>query len=243
MFIVLLGPPGAGKGTQAARLAGQLNLAHIATGNLLREAVQHGTPIGLMAQSYLDRGELVPDEVMARLVAERLDAPDARAGAIFDGYPRTLVQAVEFDRELARRRTRLTLAISVDIAADVLVRRLSSRRVCERCGATYNLISNPPIQAGLCDRCGEPLVGRSDDSPAVIRRRLDIYRAEAGPLEDYYAEGDRLAIVAGDNPPDVVTATIRSVLRGVRVPAPMPAVGLSATLPAGAPRQSSGGWD
>jgi adenylate kinase len=221
VFIVLLGPPGAGKWTQAERLARVLHLAHIATGDLLRQAVRRRSVTGLLAQTYLDRGELVPDTVMSRLVAERLDTLGDRAGAIFDGYPRTVAQAMELDRELAGRGHRLATVISLAVPTERIVERLSSRRICPRCGTTYNLQSTPPRQAGRCDRCGEALTRRSDDEPAVIRRRLDIYRAQAGPLEDYYRQRGLLAPVCGDTTPDAVTA---AMLEAITAATPVPLV-------------------
>jgi adenylate kinase len=193
-----------------------VGVVHIATGNLLRDAVQRRTSVGLMAQAFLNRGELVPDEIINRLVSERLDGLDTRGGAVFDGYPRTLAQATGLDRELRRRGGRLMLAAAIEISADVLVRRLSSRRVCLPCGATYNVISNPPREPDQCDACGEPLVCRSDDSPAVIRRRLDVYRREAGPLEDHYTKSGHLAVIDGDNPLDTVTAMLLAAVRGAQ---------------------------
>jgi adenylate kinase len=224
---VLLGPPGAGRGTQAERLAQRLGHAHIATGNLLREAVKRRTPVGLLAKGFLNRGELVPDDIIARLVAERLDQVDARDGAIFDGYPRTVDQAAALDDELARRGAAVDLAIELEVDADLLVQRLSSRRVCARCGSTYNMITNPPREPDLCDRCGEPLVCRADDSPSVIRRRLEIYRTEVGPLAEHYAARGLLVVTDGRHAPDEVTADILMAVRRAaalwRLPTPLPA--------------------
>jgi adenylate kinase len=208
MFVVLLGPPGAGKGTQAERLAGSLMLVHLSTGALLREAVQQVTALGRLAKVSLDRGELVADEIVSRLVAERLGVPDARRGVIFDGYPRTLAQAKDLDRALGRHDEHLTAAINLTVAIEALVGRMTSRRVCARCGSTYNTITQPPLQAEVCDRCGEALVCRSDDRPSVIRRRLEIYQAQAAPLEDYYRQRGLLIEISADRPPDLVTTAM-----------------------------------
>ncbi|MCC6627688.1 MAG: adenylate kinase [Chloroflexi bacterium] len=228
MFIVLLGPPGAGKGTQAEHLVNRLDIPQISTGNLLREAVQRRTPLGLQAAAFIDRGELVPDAITGQLLAQRLDQPDARRGAIFDGYPRTIIQATALDAELARRGARVAVAVALDISGDVIVQRLSSRRVCARCGATYNAITNPPREADICDRCGDALVCRADDSPRVIRRRMDIYRAEAGPIEDYYASQGRLAIVAADQPTDRVTDALLATVRRTTLYQPVPPLDFTA---------------
>lgn len=213
MFIVLLGPPGAGKGTQARQLAEALGLAHVATGNLLREAVRRREPLGLTAKVYLDRGELVPDGIMGDLIAERLDALDARAGVIFDGYPRTVAQARRLDGELARRGCRVDRVICLDVPAAAIMRRLASRRICPRCGAVYNLLTSPPLQEGLCDACGEQLGHRADDYPEVIRRRLDVYTAEERPLTRYYARRGVLAVIRGDDTPAAVAAAVLAEAR------------------------------
>jgi adenylate kinase len=200
----------------------------ISTGNLLREAVHRRTPLGLQAAAYIDRGELVPDAVTGRLLAERLDQPDASQGAIFDGYPRTIAQATALDSELAFRGRRVAVALALDVAGDVIVQRLSSRRVCARCGATYNAITNPPREPDICDRCGDPLVCRADDSPTVIRRRMEIYRAEAGPIEDYYAAQGRLAIIDADQPTDRVTDALLATIRRTAVYQPVPPLDFAA---------------
>jgi adenylate kinase len=187
----------------------------------LRQAVRRRSSIGLLAQAYLDRGELVPDAITGQLVAERLDAPDAQAGAVFDGYPRTVAQAQDLDRELAGRGHRLTLALNLDVPTEHLVERLSSRRVCPRCGTPYNLQTTPPRQAGRCDRCGEALIRRSDDEPTVIRHRLDVYHAQASLLEDYYRQRGLLAPIDGDTTPDAVTM---AMLEALATATPLPLI-------------------
>ena len=212
MFIVLLGPPGAGKGTQAQRLAGAFSLVRVATGDLLREAVRRRVPLGITAKGYLDRGELVPDCIIADLVVERLDDVDAQHGVIFDGYPRTVEQARWLDRELARRGQRLTRVICLDVPSEVIIRRLGSRRICPRCDAVYNLLTNPPLKDGVCDNCGERLEHRYDDRPEVIRRRLDIYHSEDGPLTEYYSQRGLLTVVCGVHAPDAVGAAVLTAI-------------------------------
>lgn len=212
VFVVLLGPPGAGKGTQAQRLAERLHLPHISTGNLLREAVMQQTSLGQVVRGYLDRGELVPDTIVGELVSSRLNEADAAAGAIFDGYPRNVLQAQSLDRLLARRDLRLTRVLALDVASEVIVERLSSRLACQSCGATYNSRLNPPSRPGRCDVCHGPVTRRSDDEPAVIRRRLVVYQATTKPVEDYYRQQGLLITVDGDRPCDDVTRTLLAAI-------------------------------
>ncbi|MGC9529736.1 MAG: adenylate kinase [Candidatus Bipolaricaulaceae bacterium] len=194
--VVLLGPPGAGKGTLAQRLAAELNLVHLSTGDVLREEVAQGRHLGRRAKSYMDRGELVPDELVLAMVRQRVDAG---AGMLFDGFPRTRAQAEGLD-EFAP----VDLVLLLEIDQDEVVRRLSARRVCPRCGAVYNLITQPPQDPGRCDRCGEQLVQREDDTPEVIARRFAVYEEESAPLVEHYArQGILVRVDAGRSPEEV----------------------------------------
>lgn len=214
MILVLLGAVGAGKGTQASILARESGLLHLATGDLFRRARDEGTPLGEVARSYMRRGELVPDEITVRMVADALADPAAADGVVFDGFPRTLAQAQALDDMLAGMGMTITRAVLIDVPEDVLVARVAGRWVCPECGAPYHVTDDPPRVAGLCDRDGTPLVQREDDRPEVFRARL---REQMAPLEDvvaYYADRGLLVRVNGEQPIEAVTAAIRDAAMG-----------------------------
>ena len=206
MNIVLLGAPGAGKGTQAQRLVADYGVAHISTGDLLRSAVKAGTELGRQAKKYMDAGELVPDQLVIDLVKERLDADDAQKGFILDGFPRNTVQAVTLDTELGKMDRALDCALLVDVAADVIVKRLSSRRTCRSCGYTGTAAD------AVCPSCGGEMYQRDDDKPETIQNRLDVYEKSTSPLVEYYRGKGILKSVDGDRPVDEVYADVKEAL-------------------------------
>ena len=215
-MLVLLGAVGAGKGTQASIIARERGLLHLATGDLFRRALRDGTPLGEVARGYMRRGELVPDEITIRMVAEVLASPSARAGVVFDGFPRTLAQAL--DALVAEHGTGISRAVLIDVPEDVLVARVAGRWVCPQCDTPYHLTDDPPRQPGVCDRDGTALVQREDDRPEVFRARL---REQLPPLDDvvaYYAGLGLLARVDGRQPVEAVTAAILAAADGERAP-------------------------
>lgn len=216
MHVILMGAQGAGKGTQAERIAPEFNLAHLSTGELFRAAVAAGTELGTLAKGYLDRGELVPDAVTVGIVDDRLGeiaAAGERSGALFDGFPRTSAQAAGLDDALAVRGDSIAAVVEIDVPREMLVARLAGRRVCPACSATFHLEFNPPAVAGVCDRCGTKLIQRQDDTPEAISRRLDIYFEQTAPLLDYYQQRGLLTKVDGNLPIDDVSERIASAIR------------------------------
>ncbi|MCY0885550.1 MAG: adenylate kinase [Firmicutes bacterium] len=212
MELVLLGPPGAGKGTQADHLAAHFGVPHISTGAIFRQNLADRTPLGLEARRYMEAGQLVPDEVTIGMVAARLQEPDARAGFILDGFPRNVAQAEALDRMLARSGVGLTAALLLEADRDLVMARLTGRRVCERCGATYHVEYHPPKVAGVCDVCGGPLVQRPDDRPETVARRLDVYEQETRPVVDYYRRRGLLVTVPAEGAENEVTRRIIAAL-------------------------------
>ena len=206
MNIVLLGAPGAGKGTQAQKLVEEFGVAHISTGDLLRAAVKAGTKLGVKAKSYMDNGQLVPDKLVVDLVTERLDADDAQKGFILDGFPRNTAQAVTLDSALAEMGRSLDAALLVDVKPDVIVKRLSSRRTCKECGYTA------PAGVDSCPSCGGEMYQRDDDKPETIQKRLDVYETQTSPLVEYYRGKGLLKSVDGDRPVDEVYADVKELL-------------------------------
>jgi adenylate kinase len=216
--VIFLGPPGAGKGTQARGVAAEWGVPQVATGDMLREAEAAGTPLGLEAKRYMDAGGLVPDEVVIGLVEERLARPDAAPGFVLDGFPRTAAQAEALDAMLRRRGQSLDRVVFLDVGREELIRRLTGRRVCGRCGTAFHLVSAPPRVAGRCDKCGGELTQRSDDTREAVATRLDVYEKQTAPLLAYYRDRGLLVTVPGEGPMDRVAADIRKAV-GRAVPA------------------------
>ncbi len=207
--VIFLGPPGAGKGTQARTLAAEWGVPQIATGDMLREAVANKTPLGLEAKRYMDSGGLVPDQVVIGLVGERLHRPDAKDGCVLDGFPRTVAQAEALDALLQRRGEALQRVIFFEVSRSELLRRLTGRRVCRQCGTVYHLVSAPPKAVGKCDKCGGELYQREDDSEATVAKRLDVYQTQTAPLLDYYRQRGLLTAIQGEGKVESVAAAIR----------------------------------
>lgn len=209
MRVILLGPPGAGKGTQARDLAREWGVPQIATGDILRQAVAAGTRLGREAKGYMDRGALVPDEVIVGLVAERLGEPDAAAGFILDGFPRTVAQAEALERLLEAAGQALDAVVYFEVSEPELVRRLTGRRVCRECQAAYHTVSAPPRREGTCDRCGGALYQREDDREGTVRTRLEVYARQTAPLLERYRRRDVLTTVKGEGAIDEIGAAVR----------------------------------
>lgn len=208
MIVVLLGPPGAGKGTQAVRLAERQGAAHVASGDLFREALAAGTALGRQAQGYMDRGELVPDDIVVEMVLERLAQPDCDRGVILDGFPRTAAQAEALDAALAAQGRRVDAALAMDVPAEAILERMTGRRICRECQAPYHIRFNPPADAGHCDRCGGALYQRDDDREDTVRHRLAVYQAQTLPLVAYYRQQGILRQVDGLGGVDEITARL-----------------------------------
>jgi adenylate kinase len=209
MRLLLLGPPGAGKGTQAERIATKYGIPHLSTGDMLREAVAADTEVGRRAKSIMDAGRLVPDDVMIRLVADRIAQPDCARGFILDGFPRTLAQAEALDRLLAERDLELDPVLEIAVDDEALIERISGRFACARCGAGYHDRFKPPKAAGVCDACGSrEFVRREDDKAATVRARLEAYHAQTAPLLPYYRDKGLLSVVDGMAEIDQVTAEV-----------------------------------
>jgi len=211
-YIILLGAPGAGKGTQAAMLTEALGIPHVASGDLFRSALQKKTPLGLEAKKYMDQGLLVPDEVTIAMIRERLALPDCQEGVILDGFPRTLEQAKALDAALAEEGRAIDKVLYIKVPNEELVARLSGRWICRDCQAVYHTITNPPKQAGRCDACGGELYQRPDDKPETVRRRLEVYFEQTMPLIEYYTERGMLTEVNGHQSiAEVQTALIETL--------------------------------
>jgi len=211
-YIVLLGPPASGKGTQAARLKEMLDLPHVASGDLFRENLKNETELGQKAKVYMDRGELVPDDVTIAMVMERLSRPDCADGALLDGFPRTIAQAEALDQALAQQGHGISIVPYIAVPDEVLIERVSGRRLCRLCGESYHVRFNPPKQPGVCDKDGGELYQRDDDKPETVRKRLQVYWEQTSPLIDYYRDQGVLVEVDGDQPIDDVTADLRSAV-------------------------------
>ena len=213
MYIVFLGAPGAGKGTQAAAVAQQLNLVHIASGDLFRQALEQGTKLGIRAKSYMEKGVLVPDEITIQMVLEQMAAPDCETGVILDGFPRNLPQAEALDKALIQQSKAIDKAVYIKVSEEELLKRLSGRWICRHCQMVYNIIDSPPEVRGKCDRCGGELYQRPDDTARTVKKRLEVYFAETAPLIDYYARKGKLLEIDGEGSVDEVTRKIVAALR------------------------------
>ncbi|MFR8011024.1 MAG: adenylate kinase [Clostridia bacterium] len=208
MKLIIMGAPGAGKGTQAARISRHLSIPAISTGDILREAIAAGTEMGEQAKSYIDRGHLVPDEVMIGIIKDRLSHEDCKNGYILDGFPRTIPQAEALDAMGAD----IDKVLSLEVSDDMIVERMSGRRVCPKCGATFHTDHNPPKVAGICDKCGAELIRRKDDAPETVAARLKVYHDQTEPLKGYYKQSGKLVIAEGQEDVEDTTAVVFAAL-------------------------------
>jgi adenylate kinase len=213
--LVLMGLPGAGKGTQAEKIVEEYGIPHISTGDMFRAAMKEGTELGLKAKSYMDKGELVPDEVTIGIVRERLSKNDCAKGFLLDGFPRTVPQAEALENILADLERKIDYVINIDVNKDILMERLTGRRICKNCGATYHLVFNPPAKEGICDRCGGELYQRADDNAETVQNRLEVNIKQSQPLLDFYEEKGYLRTLNGQRDISVVFAEIKQLLRGL----------------------------
>ncbi len=209
MRIIMLGAPGAGKGTQAAKVAEAYSIPHISTGDIFRANIKGGTELGKKAKSYMDAGKLVPDELVCDLVADRIAQEDCAKGFILDGFPRTIPQAEALEVAVEKLGTKMDYAVNVDVPDEAIIERMSGRRACLSCGATYHVVYNAPKTEGVCDVCGEKLVLRDDDKPETVKTRLDVYHEQTQPLIDFYEKRGILATVDGTQPMDDVFRAIK----------------------------------
>lgn len=215
MNLVLMGLPGAGKGTQAEKIVEKYNIPHISTGDMFRAAMAGGTELGLQAKAFMDKGELVPDEVTIGIVRERLSEDDCQKGFLLDGFPRTVPQADALEKILAELRKKIDFVINIDVDQNILTERLTGRRICKKCGATYHLVFNPPIKEDTCDRCNSELYQRADDNEATVKNRLEVNVKQAQPLLDFYEEKGYLRHINGQQHIDEVFAAVQQLLGGV----------------------------
>jgi adenylate kinase len=215
--LILFGPPGAGKGTQAERLQGDFRLPFISTGEMLRASVKEGTELGKQAKSYMDSGGLVPDELIVAMAAQRLEQDDARDGFILDGFPRTVAQAEALDEQLSRLGRRITTALLIDVPDEEVVKRISGRRVCVKAGHNYHVDFDPPKNEGICDQDGSRLIQRDDDKPDVVRNRLAVYHEKTAPLIEYYDSRGLMRRIDGTRSPADVHNHIRAVIATLRL--------------------------
>jgi len=217
MNLVLMGLPGAGKGTQAEKIVENYNIPHISTGDMFRAAIKDGTELGLEAKSYMDKGELVPDSVTIGIVRERLSKDDCKKGFLLDGFPRTVAQAEALENMLSDLKRPIDFVINVDVNKDILMERLTGRRICKECGATYHLVFNPPAKEDTCDRCGGELYQRADDNAETVQNRLDVNLAQTKPLLTFYEGKGTLRTVNGQQDINVVFEDINKLLGGLQV--------------------------
>jgi adenylate kinase len=198
MRLILLGPPGAGKGTQAKKIAEKYNIPHISTGDIFRANIKNETELGVKAKEYIDSGELVPDSIVVAIVEDRLQADDAKNGFLLDGFPRTVKQAEALDDVLSNMNTSLDHVLNIEVDSDILVKRITGRRICKDCGATYHIEFNKPSEEGVCDVCGGELYQRSDDTKATVKNRINVYFEQTSPLINYYKRKDKLTTIDGE---------------------------------------------
>jgi adenylate kinase len=216
MRTLLMGPPGAGKGTQAVFLSKELSIPHISTGDMFRKAVREGTALGLEAKDYMDAGQLVPDEVTVGIVRERLSEPDCREGFLLDGFPRTIPQAEALDQTLKDIQTPLDIVLNIAANREELIARITGRRMCRVCGASFHVIFNPPGKEGVCDQCGGELYQRDDDSAETVGKRLDVYEKQTRPLLDWYARQGLTVDIDGNRSVEDVAKEIMNAISGRR---------------------------